>query len=57
MITYIKRVNQYLTIQVQFDSFPEIIDPKKYEYFGHLQGERINLLKEDTICTGKWCST
>lgn len=40
-----KRLNQYLTVKVEFASFPEEIKVREYEFFGHLQGQRLNRVK------------
>jgi hypothetical protein len=45
MTTLRKRQNQYRTVKVDFECFPEEINVREYELHGHLQGQRINRLK------------
>lgn len=48
-ITLRKIENQYRTIQVKLESFPDDIRPKDYALFGYLNGERINRIKDMTL--------
>lgn len=48
-ITLRKKENQYRTIQVQFESFPKDIKPREFNFYGYLNGERINRIKEMTL--------
>ena len=48
-IVHRKYVNQYRTIKVQFESFPEHIRPKDFNFYAYLNGERANKVKGMTL--------
>jgi hypothetical protein len=51
MRTLKREINRYRTLEVQLINFPADIRLSMYEYHGHLQGERVNIMKGIDVFT------
>jgi len=51
MRTLRREINRYRTLEVQLINFPADIRLSMYEYHGHLQGERVNIMKGIDVFT------